>query len=401
MSLPVHRWFRFSAGFSAQWAEHVIREAHLREKVRLFDPFTGSGTALLAAEYVGTESYGIEAHPFVCRVASAKLSWRMNPDLYLSQVQRLLRLATGIAPQIESYPILIRRCFDDRTLSVLDTLRQAYLHLRDDSPASELLWLTLVTCLRKASFVGTAQWQYILPNKRKRSPLSPLAAFEEAAAMIYEDMQLGASIVGPKPRLFRGDARNCQRIPIESINLIITSPPYPNNYDYADATRLEMSFMGEINGWGDLQGTVRQYLIRSCTQHVPEGSHQLDTVLSDPLLTPIRDEITEVCTHLAEIRNTKGGRKTYHLMIAAYFLDLAKTWHELRRVCVSPSRVCFVIGDSAPYGVYVPVIPWLGALAIAAGFRRYSFDKIRDRNVKWKNRKHRVPLQEGHLWVEG
>jgi hypothetical protein len=26
---------------------------------------------------------------------------------------------------------------------------------------------------------------------------------------------------------------------------------------------------------------------------------------------------------------------------------------------------------------------------------------MRDRNVKWENRKHRVPLVEGRLWVEG
>ena len=39
--------------------------------------------------------------------------------------------------------------------------------------------------------------------------------------------------------------------------LVITSPPYANNYDYADATRLEMAFMGEIRGWGDLQETVQ------------------------------------------------------------------------------------------------------------------------------------------------
>lgn len=67
----------------------------------------------------------------------------------------------------------------------------------------------------------------------------------------------------------------------------------------------------------------------------------------------------------------------------------------------TPSRVCFVVGDSAPYGVYVPAIEWLGKLAVAAGFRSYDFEKIRDRNVKWMNRKHRVPLCEGRLWVEG
>ena len=40
-------------------------------------------------------------------------------------------------------------------------------------------------------------------------------------------------------------------------------------------------------------------------------------------------------------------------------------------------------------------------LAIAAGFGNPRFEKTRDRNVKWKNRKHRVPLSEGRFWVEG
>ena len=65
------------------------------------------------------------------------------------------------------------------------------------------------------------------------------------------------------------------------------------------------------------------------------------------------------------------------------------------------SSICFVVGDSAPYGVYVPVHEWLGRLAIAAGFEDWTFERIRDRNVKWKNRKHRVPLCEGRLWVKG
>jgi len=62
--------------------------------------------------------------------------------------------------------------------------------------------------------------------------------------------------------------------------------------------------------------------------------------------------------------------------------------------------MAFVIGDSAPYGIYVPVEKWLGTLAVAAGFGKFRFEKIRDRNTKWKNRKHSVPLKEGILWIE-
>jgi hypothetical protein len=142
-------------------------------------------------------------------------------------------------------------------------------------------------------------------------------------------------------------------------------------------------------------------LVRSCSQHVPERAANLDEVLGASELGPIRSELAPICHQLADVRLTKGGKKTYHLMVACYFLDLAKTWHALRRVCASPCKVCFVIGDSAPYGVYVPVHDWLGRLAIAAGFSDFRFEKIRDRNTKWKNRKHRVPLCEGRLWVEG
>jgi hypothetical protein len=88
-------------------------------------------------------------------------------------------------------------------------------------------------------------------------------------------------------------------------------------------------------------------------------------------------------------------------MAAAYFRDIGRVFYALRHLCSDGASVCFVIGDSAPYGVYLSVDEWLGELALAAGFRSYSFEKIRDRNIKWKNRKHRVPLKEGRLWIKG
>jgi hypothetical protein len=255
--------------------------------------------------------------------------------------------------------------------------------------------------LRKASHVNTAQWQYVLPNKSKKNPLDPFDAFEGLAKQIAHDIDESEKVVGPKAQLILGDARTCEGVPNEFAQLVICSPPYPNNYDYADATRLEMSFLQEIKGWGDLQQSVRQHLVRSCSQHVPEKAINLDDVISQPELKPIRDELSAVCEELGKVRLTHGGKKTYHLMVACYFLDLAKVWLALRRVCSTPCRACFVVGDSAPYGVYVPVFEWLGKLAVAAGFESFAFQQTRQRNIKWKNRKHHVPLCEGRLWAEG
>ncbi|MBN1942780.1 MAG: DNA modification methylase [Phycisphaerae bacterium] len=400
MRLPVHRWFRFSAGFSAQWVSAVIRE-NARLSPRVLDPFAGSGTTLIAAEQSGTPSVGIEAHPFIARIARAKLDWRSDPEDYLEHVRQIRERSEKLTPQAYSYPPLVYKCYDSSTLEKLDVLRQACEEFADDTPAGRLAWLTFVSILRSVSHAGTAQWQYVLPNKRKAKTAKVYEAFDRTCGIFYEDMLVGRQQASPKATLILGDARRCEGVQSGWANLVITSPPYPNNYDYADATRLEMSFLREVSGWGDLQTKIRRYLIRSCSQHVPEKNVCLEEVLDAQELAPIRDEVADVCRQLAEIRLERGGRKTYHLMVACYFRDLALVWRALRRCCASPSRVCFVIGDSAPYGVYVPVIPWLGALATAAGFLSWRFEKTRDRNIKWKNRKHRVPLQEGRLWIEG
>ncbi|MGO8696545.1 MAG: DNA methyltransferase [Limisphaerales bacterium] len=400
MRLPIHRWFRYSAGFSAEWVKWLLAE-RAGSELRVVDPFVGSGTTCLACDEMKIPSYGIEAHPFVYRVAKAKLNYGADPARFAAKAQRAFLSARTAIAQTEHYPEIIQKCYGLETLDYLDRFRQAVELEHDGSPEAELLWMALVSSLRAVSEAGTAPWQYVLPGRRKTVPPSPEGALRKAVQMIAADIHFMARRAKPLAKLRVDDARHCRTVPDAWATLVITSPPYANNYDYADATRLEMAFLGEIRGWGDLQEAVRRHLVRACSQHVPPNSVNLDEILGARELEPIRDEIVAVCRTLSSIRLERGGKKTYHNMIACYFLDLAQTWSALRRVCDSPSEVCFVIGDSAPYGVYVPVIEWFGKLALAAGFTSWKFDKLRDRNIKWKNRKHRVPLCEGHLWVSG
>lgn len=401
MALPVHRWFRYSAGFSATWVQDEIKAALAAKKkgLRVLDPFAGSGTVLVEAEKAQVPSIGVESHPFVARIAGAKTSNGTDAARFAAYSADLVKQAGRLKANVEAYPELIRKCYPDETLAELDQLRKAW-HSKRDEPEAELGWLALASILRQCSPVGTANWQYVLPKKTKARTTHPFEAYRAKAGQISHDIAERPKAAA-EPRLLQGDARVMKDVPDEWASLVITSPPYPNNFDYADATRLEMSFFGEIAGWGDLQDTVRKYLVRSCTQHVSPFVKDTNTMLASPELEPIRSDIVAVVEALDKKRHEHGGKKNYHTMIAAYFLDMAQVWKELRRVTAPNSRACFVIGDSAPYSVHVPVDEWMGRIAAASGFRSYSFIKTRDRNTKWKNRKHRVPLHEGQLWVEG
>ena len=404
LNLPVHRWFRYSAGFSAEWATSLIRDRCRPEHSLVLDPFAGSGTALIAAENAGVDSVGFESHPFVFRVAQAKLLWKAPISGFREACRSVLSLATQLLPHIsvpEDIPSLLTKCYIPRSLAALLALRESYARHELAKPFSQLVWLALTTILREVSHVGTAQWQYVLPKKRKSRPRQALDAFERKYQLMARDMACLQRIVPDcSAEILLHDARAAlqgQR----AADLVVTSPPYPNNYDYADATRLEMTFWGDVSRWADLHTAARKYLITSCSQHSAAEKRQLGELLDDPLLAPIQPHLSEVCQELARVRENKGGRKTYHTMVAAYFLDLARVWRALRAQTRTGATVCFIIGDSAPYGVYVPVDKWLGELAISAGFLSHRFERIRDRNVKWRNRKHTVPLQEGRLWVNG
>lgn len=402
LSLPIHRWFRYSAGFSAQWVREVIQREKAYGRNRVVDPFAGSGTVLLESEYCNVESMGIEAHPFIARIAKAKLCWNEDPVSFRKYALSILERAKQLRPEPREYSKLTQKCFSPESLSRLDALLQAWNLEADESPISELTWLALASIVRECSHVGTAQWQYVLPRKTKARVLDPFDAYEIKVHLMSQDMTIRQKQkCNVKAKLFREDARSCYSIPDKWAELIITSPPYANNYDYADATRLEMSFFGDIASWGDLQSSVRKYLIRSCTQHVAKDEPFTYRIVDDPLLKPIHDELFEVCKKLDAERLKHGGKKPYHTMIASYFRDMARIWKALRRISAQDSLACFVVGDSAPYGIYVPVDRWIGELALSAGFHSYEFEKIRDRNVKWKNRKHRVPLHEGRLWIKG
>lgn len=399
MKLPIHRWYRYTAGFSASWVAKVIEEEILNGRTHIIDPFVGSGTVAIESTMHDVKAFGLESNPYVYKIASAKLLWNHLDVLKIQEISNnLIKKAKVMQVSVEDYPLIIRKCFPDKTLLELDALKRACLEMKEGDDRN-FFWFIITSILRSTSPVGTAQWQYIQPNKSKSNVLDPLSAFERKVMEICNDIRkCSLHNSNHNAAILQQDARGEVDIPDNWGDLVITSPPYANNYDYADAMRLEMSFWGDIESYKGLQ-EVSRHLIRACTQHVTSLKNDVFEMMDSTLLEPIREELKIKFDMLSKERENHGGKKNYHLMIVAYFYDLAKVLNTLNRKTSNKCKMCFVIGDSAPYGIYIPVDEWLGKLALNLGFKSFSFEKLRDRNIKWKNRKHRVPLKEGRLWI--
>lgn len=77
LNAPIHRWFKYPAGYSYRLVEEKIRHYRLAARHLLLDPFIGCGTTCVEAKRHGVNSIGIEAHPFVRWVAQTKVNWEI------------------------------------------------------------------------------------------------------------------------------------------------------------------------------------------------------------------------------------------------------------------------------------------------------------------------------------
>lgn len=65
MSMPIHKWYRYTAGFSAEWVRDLIISEKAKGRYNIIDPFAGSGTVLLESDFQNVNSIGLESHPYI------------------------------------------------------------------------------------------------------------------------------------------------------------------------------------------------------------------------------------------------------------------------------------------------------------------------------------------------
>src|SRR5581483_9911707 len=149
---------------------------------------------------------------------------------------------------------------------------------------------------------------------------------------------------------------------------------------------------------------VRDKLITAATTQIRRTDFE-DNLLNQDLrdLEPkLYKELTDKIYQLSKERLHKGGKKSYDLMVVGYFNGLLQVLKQVYRVLKPYASFVMVLGDSAPYGVYIPTEEYLGRLAMSLGFRNYHVQNLRERGGKWKHntQRHKVMLKEGLLLLQ-
>lgn len=399
---PFDRWFRYPAGFASDYARLLLDRLDL-DKGLVIDCFAGSGVTGTAALDQGLEFFGIEAHPLIADLARLKVSpvcsappvRALAAEIAEEVSEALVSTESDAAAVTAEFAPLVQQSFDESVLHRLALLRHA-IQSRSECVAAPYVKWGLLATLRDVACVKVG-WPYQRPGQQRVPRYrDPVERFLVRAGWIADDLEN----LGPRPSasVVCGDARD----PIAWANLghgqaesCVASPPYLNNFDYADATRLELYFWGEVTSWSQLCSMVRTEMITATTQQ-SSRTEQADAVTRLEAMGALGEQVLTLTELLTKQRRSRPRGKEYDQVTPAYFVAMAEVLSNLAMVLKAGATCVWLIGDSAPYGVYIDTPRLIGELACTFGFEVDADLALRHRGNRWQGAtgRHSVALTE-------
>lgn len=227
----------------------------------VFDPFAGSGTTLVEAQKLERKSIGVELNPISCKIMRGK-----TISVKASTISKSIALVQNIAVKAFTQS----SAFSSR-IDVPSTVQNSKWYTRNTLNSLRILWGALSTleterdkligelafsALLLAACRETRHWGYICDNTEPKTyrEINVLAYFLRNLKKIevaYKDRdnflsrKFGKNWKVQSSLVIQGDAKQkLTEIEPNSIDLIITSPPYYGVVDYIKAQRLSMEWFG-------------------------------------------------------------------------------------------------------------------------------------------------------------
>lgn len=396
---PIHNWYKFTAGFSHQFVDEILSLEKLNRKwtSQIFDPFAGCGTTLVSCQKQGINAVGNEAQKFMYDVIRAKLNWKLEKKEFVENVNRIKR---HLKKRSSTYT------YKETPHSLLKTLYKRN-HLKELYQIKEVI--SLLSSWKYKLFFNLALSQtlhktcihpiaipYIVRAKRLTPTERTIDIFERISNQMFIDTQ--AFVNNEKTaRIYLQDSRIVSpHIAQNDCNLCITSPPYLNNLDYGEVSKVHSHFFGITDDWNDITEKVRKKLVTGSTTHYRECDFHLDDYKETEFFqqnSHIGRKLLSVTDRIKLTSNERLGKKSFDILTLLYFKDMFAVLCEIRRILKRNAKAYLILGDSAPYGIHIPTTKLLGCISKSAGFDNYRIHKIRTRGTKWKSLTYRHSLE--------
>lgn len=386
--LPVHRWVPWIAGYSAAFVDDTLATyVPQRKTVRVLDPFCGVGTTLLQAVWRGHTAIGFEINPYPTLAARAKLSAPMIDlaafDTTLSALQQLSEAWKTTEPPREITPPLLKSRLPFFSPAVAKQVLHA-LHF------IETLTSPAIADLYRAAFgavmVSFSNYSYEPSLGSRPAAGKPLIFEADVAHVLLTKLRhMRADLVWVKEalqgkHLGTGQVINAdffsahEQLEPESVHLMVTSPPYMNNYHYVRNTRPQLYWLNFIASPGE-QKYLETHNFGRYWQTVREAA-PVALAFDQP-------ELAQTLEQLRATRTEQGayGGPGWANYVATYFNDCYRFMAALKRVLARRGVGVVVIGNSIIQGIDMRTEHLLGEIGAMQGLTLEGVHCIRDKRV--------------------
>ncbi len=383
-SVPGLRWMKYKEGFSRTFVERLIDD---RQPTDILDPFAGIGTTPLVAAGMGKSATGIEIMPVGVLAGNgiAQAANGVSKAMLEAAGSELIGRVTSEEPAPAEFAFphvsITEAAFPEPTEAAIAKARQ-WLANTDDDPTRTLLNLACMTILESVSYTRKdgqyLRWDYRSGRTlRARVNKGPIQSFQGAlGSRLFEMVQdidiLKQEYGGGYPEFITGSSLELLRdLPDGRFDMVITSPPYANRYDYTRTYALELAWLDlDQKGFASLRQRMLSATVENKTklEWLRRVYCDNQTLLNESLgMYRNQGAIREVLAILTERIDELGNRHVIRL-IEGYFLEMAVIVAELGRV-TRPGGTVIMVNDNVQYhGEEVPVDLILSDFAEQSGF---------------------------------
>ena len=400
----IHQWYPFVEGYSKEFIESILAELDYEPELVL-EPFSGSGTTPLEMQNLGIKCISFEVSPFMHLLSTVKMRNDYTYQDYTAYIEIIKNELSNPQKNIrEIIPIpfgktLVRNeknhkwNFNDDVMDAILDIKKAIQKVKAlDIKYGKLLEISLASILLEVSNLFRngkclsykKNWQE--KNNLKRTDVHEIF-INKLEGYFAEDIKLIEKNSSSKNICnynfcYHSDVREgINQLYDNSVDLIITSPPYLNSRDYTDIYMLELKVLDLIDNYDELLN-LRKRTLRS---HVQVKYDDLQ-LLEIPILKECIEKLTENEESLwnSDIIN----------MIKGYFLDINDLFSSFKKKMKADKYIYFNVANSAYFGVEILVDEIVCHIAEQQGFKIIELRKARNLKASSQQSKTIKSLRE-------